>query len=348
MESPRRRDTAVDLALLGVGLTLESVEYVRDRLPRGVGVWVAEYTRDPYVTASLMTSARPAALGTAVSQAFPRSPLVTANAALDLDELSRGRFQLGLGSQVARANKRWHGITVEHPVERLTDYVHAVRAACTALAGGAPTYDGEFYSFDLSGRARTPRPSRVPPIHIAAVQPRMARAAGAAADGVVGHMLCTPSYLKATLLPEIAAGAATSGRDIEDVKLLLYRCCVPTDGGPEAEYDARRQIGWYASTRTYLSALDDMGFRDEALAAQAAMASGDQDALARAVSDDMLSAFAVVGTRAECLATLRTLSGEVDRFLLFPPYLGVEEDRLLAYHEAVLGLAGDHAQEAGV
>lgn len=343
----RAHEAAADIALLGVGLSISGIAHLRDRLPPSVGVWVAEYTRDPYVVATVLAAAHPPVLGTAVSQSFPRSPLVTAHAALDLDELTGGRFVLGLGSQVARANLRWHGIAVDRPVDRLTDYVRAVRAACEALRGGDPAYDGEFYRFDLTGRERVPAPQRVPPIYVAAVQPRMARAAGAVADGVVGHMLCTPAYLEAALLPEIEAGARAEGRDPGDVSLLLYRCCVPADASPHAEFDARRQIGWYASTRTYLPALREMGFGEEALRAQAAVRDRDEDALARAVSDRMLAAFAVVGSRAQCRAALRGLAGGADRLLLFPPYLSVPEERLVAYHEAVITLAAEHAGAAG-
>ena len=308
----------------------------------GIGVWAAEYTRDAYLTAALFADASAPVIGTAVAQAFPRSPLVTAHAALDLDELSGGRFALGLGSQVARANRRWHGIDADHPVERLTDYVRAVRAAFVALGGGEPSYEGPFYQLSLRGRTRTPTARRIPPVYLAAVQPRMARAAGAVADGLIGHMLATPEFLKQELVPAAHEGAQDTGRDSDSFEFLLYRCCLPADAAPDAEQDARRQVGFYAATRTYFPALAAMGFARQAEQAQRALAGDHLNDLAKAVDDTMLQAFAIVGTVEQCVTDLKRIGVSVDRLLLFPPYLGVQPARLREYHEAVLTVAVEY------
>lgn len=348
MGTAAQKDVApADLAILGVGLTTENLLRLRRLLPSNVGVWIAEYTRDAYVSAALLADAPVPVVGTAVAQAFPRSPLTTAYAALDLDELSRGRFVLGLGSQVARANERWHGIKTDRPVERLTDYIHAVRAAFEALRGGEPSYEGDFYQFNLRGRVRSPGFSRTPPIYIAAVQRRMARAAGAIADGAIGHMLATPDFLREELVPAIRTGSKEAGRADLPFEVLLYRCCVLADAAPEAERDARRQIGFYAATKTYLPALSAMGFGPQAERAQRALDQGRPDDLLKAVDDSMLEAFAIVGDQESCTKELRRLSSEVDRLLLFPPYLSVPSDRLMAYHETVLEIAAAHNRNPG-
>jgi probable F420-dependent oxidoreductase len=341
MSSDRRRAVA-DLAVLGVNLSAASLRDLRGALRPDVGAWIAEYTRDAYVTAAVLAEAGPARLGTAIAQAFPRSPLVTAHAALDLDELSGGRFTLGLGSQVRRANANWHGVRVERPVDQVADYVTAVRAAMDALRGGPKTYEGPFYQFDLRGRWRIPVPDRIPPILLAAAQPRMARAAGAVADGLVGHMLCTPAYFSERIAAAARAGAVGAGRDPDALELLVYRCCAVVGATPDAERDARRQIGFYAATRTYHPALAGMGFAAEAEKASAALASRDTTGLERAVSDAMLSAFATVGTVAECVRALREPhgpGGAADRMLLFPPYLDVPEESVRAAHATLIDVA---------
>jgi probable F420-dependent oxidoreductase len=347
----RRRATA-DLAFLGVGMPARDMLHIRDVLAgpaAGVSAWAAEYTRDAYLTCALFADVPAPVIGTAVAQAFPRSPLITAHAALDLDELSGGRFVLGLGSQVARANQQWHGIDTDHPVERLTDYVRAVRAAFVALGGGEPAFEGQYYRFNLRGRVRTPVARRNPPIYIAVVQPRMARAAGGVADGLVGHMLATPEFLHQELLPAVQAGARDANRSGDPFELLLYRCCVPSDIAPEAERDARRQVGFYAATKTYFPALAAMGFARQAEQAQRALADNRLDDLAHAVDDTMLGAFAVVGTADQCIAQLVHVGADLDRLLLFPPYLTVPPDRLREYHEAVLTVAvGYNARHAAV
>jgi probable F420-dependent oxidoreductase len=323
-------------------MRLADIQTLRSDLGDEVGVWVAEYTRDPYVVLTLLSEVRPARLGTAIAQAFPRSPLVTAHAALDIDELSGNRFTLGLGSQVKRANEKWHGLHVEQPVEQVADYVMAVRAAFVALRGGEPRYDGSHYHFDLSGRQRSPQPIRIPPIYLAAVQPKMAQAAGQVADGVVGHMLNTIEYFESELVPEIKNGAIASNRDPRAVDLLLYRCCSPTDGNPDAEREAKRQIGFYAATKTYFNALATMGFASEAKRAQQALASRDFRALEASVSDAMLTAFALVGSIAGCARRLRESGSTANRLLLFPPYLEIKPERLLESHRAVIEVAKLH------
>jgi probable F420-dependent oxidoreductase len=335
---PDRR-AAADLAFLGVGMSAAHIRQIRDVLASaapGVGVWAAEYTRDAYLTAAAFADLPAPVIGTAVAQAFPRSPLITAHAALDLDELSGGRFVLGLGSQVARANRQWHGIDADHPVERLTDYVCAVRAAFTALSGGESSFEGPYYRFNLRGRTRTPPAERTPPILIAAVQPRMARAAGEVADGLIGHMLATPEFVQKELLPAARAGAEAAGRSASAFQVLLYRCCLPTDVTTRAEHDARRQVGFYAATKTYFPALAEMGFARQAEHAQRALADGRLEDLASAVDDGMLQAFAIVGTRRDCLSELSRVGADMDRLLLFPPYLSVPPGQLRDYHEAVL------------
>lgn len=341
---PERR-AAVDLAFLGVGMPTRDMLHVRSVLAGttgGVGVWAAEYTRDAYLTAALFADVPTPVIGTAVAQAFPRSPLVTAHAALDLDELSGGRFVLGLGSQVARANRQWHGIDADHPVERLTDYVRAVRAAFAALSGGEPSFEGQYYRFNLRGRVRAPVAGRTPPVYIAVVQPRMARAAGVVADGLIGHMLATPEFLRQELLPAAQAGAQDAGRSGDPFEVLLYRCCVPSGTAPAAEQDARRQVGFYAATKTYFPALAAMGFARQAEQAQRALADGRLDDLAKAVNDTMLAAFAIYGTVDQCIDELRQIGENIDRLLLFPPYLTVLPDQLRNYHEAVLDVAAGY------
>jgi probable F420-dependent oxidoreductase len=346
---PGRR-AAGDLAFLGVGMPAAHMLQIRDVLAvaaAGVGVWAAEYTRDAYVTAALFADLPVPVIGTAVAQAFPRSPLVTAHAALDIDELSGGRFALGLGSQVARANRNWHGIDADHPVQRLTDYVRALRAAFTALNGGEASFESQYYRFNLRGRVRTPTAGRTPPIYLAAVQSGMARAAGAVADGLIGHMLATPDFLHQELLPAARAGAQDAGRSGDRFEVLLYRCCVPSDTAPEAEQDARRQVGFYAATKTYFPALAAMGFARQAEHAQRALADSRFDDLAKAVDDSMLQAFAVVGTTDQCIAQLPRVGAGLDRLLLFPPYLNVGPDRLRDYHEAVLAVLVGYLNAAG-
>jgi alkanesulfonate monooxygenase SsuD/methylene tetrahydromethanopterin reductase-like flavin-dependent oxidoreductase (luciferase family) len=155
-------------------------------------------------------------------------------------------------------------------------------------------------------------------------------------------MLHTEQYFDSRIVPEIAEGAAAIGRDPATIDLLLYRCCSPTDRNPRAERDARRQIGFYAATKTYFNALAEMGFAAEARRAQEALPSRDFDALERSVSDAMLAAFALVGDIEYCARRLSEIETSAHKLLLFPPYLNVSPDNLLESHWSVIEVAKLH------
>ena len=75
-------------------------------------------------------------LGTGIALAFTRSPMVLALEALDLDELSGGRFVLGLGAGVRRLNASWHAAAYDPPVRRMRELVAAARELMAALTEG--------------------------------------------------------------------------------------------------------------------------------------------------------------------------------------------------------------------
>src|SRR6266513_3055457 len=150
--------------------------------------WIAETGRTAFIQAAVAAQAtRRIRIGTSIALAFPRSPVITAMNARDLAELSGGRFVLGLGTQVKRVNEERFGVPFEHPAPKMGEYVEAVRAVLGAFGGHAPDHRGRFYSITMApfpGAGPAPGPI---PIYLAAVNVRMAEAAGRVADGISGH-----------------------------------------------------------------------------------------------------------------------------------------------------------------
>src|SRR5206468_10351960 len=146
-------------------------------------VWVAETARTAYIQAAVAAGATSrATIGTDIALAFPRSPAITAMTARDLSELSGGRFVLGLGSQVKRVNEQRFSVPFEHPAPKMEEYVHAVRAVLEGFGSGSVDHRGAFYSLTMAPfPGAGPAPGRVP-IHLAAMNERMAQAAGRAGD----------------------------------------------------------------------------------------------------------------------------------------------------------------------
>lgn len=237
--------------------------------------------------------------------AFPRSPTVLASQAWDLHANSGGRFVLGLGSQVKGHNERRFGIPWTAPAPRMRDYVRALRAVWTAWETRGPLrFDSEHYKLSLMTPDFSPAPTGLPmiPVTIAAVGEAMLRVAGQVADGVRLHPICSRKYLEDVCMPQLLEGMRRSGRSREnfDIHGGGFVCTGPDEETVAAEMNsARRRIGFYGSTRTYLPILEMHGLRDMGLKLHRLSVEGKWDEMAREVSDDAVRIFAACGTYAE-------------------------------------------------
>jgi len=207
-------------------------------------------------------------LGTAVAIAFPRSPMVTAQIAWDLQSYSGGRFILGLGTQVRAHIERRYGMNWEAPVAKLRDYIQALRTIWSAWQTGEKLdYRGEFYQHSLMTPFFDPGPIAKPhiPIYIAGVNEQLAHLAGETCEGFHVHPFHSVKYVNEIVQPQIAAGAAKAGRSASEVVLASSAFVVT---GPDAatidksRAMAREQIAFYASTPTYRIVLACHGWQD--------------------------------------------------------------------------------------
>ena len=163
-----------------------------------------------------------------IAVAFPRSPTVLASQAWDLQANSRGRFVLGLGSQVKGHNERRFGIPWSPPAPRLRDYVQALRAIWRCWeTRGKLDFQGEHYKLTLMTPDFSPEPTGLPmvPVTIAAVGEAMLRVAGQVCDGVRLHPLCSRRYLEEVCLPRIKDGMRRSGRSRANFDVHRRRLC---------------------------------------------------------------------------------------------------------------------------
>src|SRR6266545_1501490 len=239
-------------------------------------VWVAETARSVYVQAALAAQATERiTVGTAVALAFPRSPAITAMAARDLAELSGGRFVLGLGSQVKRVNEQRFSVPFEHPAAKMAEAVEAIRAVLGAFEGRPIDHRGRFYTITMPPFPGAPPAPGGVPIYLAAVNERMAEAAGRVADGISGHPMTSPRWIAEVLRPAIERGAADAGRDPSEVSLTTNLVVQVDPDGERARREAATQLGFYATTRTYAPVLEMHGFADLVGTLRKAYAKGD-------------------------------------------------------------------------
>lgn len=237
--------------------------------------------------------------------AFPRSPTVLASQAWDLNANAGGRFVLGLGSQVKGHNERRFGIPWTAPAPRMRDYIGALRAVWRAWeTRGKLSYDSPHYKLSLMTPDFSPRPTGLPmvPVTIAAVGDAMLRVAGQYCDGVRLHPICSRRYLEEVCMPQLAEGLRRGGRSRLhfDIHGGGFVCTGPDNATVAAEMDiARRRIGFYGSTRTYLPILQLHGLGDLGLKLHRMSVEGRWDDMAAEVSDDVVRIFAACGTFAE-------------------------------------------------
>lgn len=301
------------------------------------GLWVTEAAHNPYIAAALAAEAADGLIiGTDVAIAFPRSPMVTAQAAWDLAALSGGRFILGLGTQVKAHLERRFSVSADRPAARIREYILALRAIFDAFAKRAPLrFDGEFHRFSLLTDFFDPGPIEVPdpPIYLAGVNERLGQVAGEVADGFCVHPLNSPEYLSEVLRPSIEEGAKKAGRDASAVSLVAPVFVVVGEPGPELDRqrDAiRLQIAFYATTPSYRRVLEVHGRDDLGSRLGSLLRAGDREGMAAAIDDDLLDAFAVTAPwdgLAEAL--ISRFQGLADR--IFPYHTrGLDEPEVAA------------------
>ena len=267
------------------------------------GLWVAETAHNPYIACALAAGAADRlVLGTDVAVAFPRSPMVTAQAAWDLAALSSGRFILGLGTQVKAHLERRFSVSAERPAARIREYIVALRAIFDAFAKRAPLrFEGEFHRFSLLTDFFDPGPIEVsdPPIYLAGVNERLGQVAGEVADGFCVHPLNSPKYLAEVLRPAIEEGAKKGGRDASAVSLVAPVFTIIGEPGPELDRqrDAiRLQIAFYGTTPSYGRVLEVHGHDDLGARLGSLLRVGDRKAMVAAIDDELLDAFAVTAS----------------------------------------------------
>ena len=231
--------------------------------------------------ASLVLAAYAAAtervkLGTGVLPIYTRHPTAMAQMAATLDELSGGRFILGIGvSHKVTVEGMW-GMRLESPVDAMREYLTIVR---TSLRDGACGFDGRFFTARWTYSA--PRRPDLP-ILISALNPRMLELAGELADGVVLYM-CSPAYIRDRVIPALTAGRQKAGKPLEGFEIVAaVDACLTSDR--KAAHDVyRKTVERYAALPYYRKVMDASGFKDE-------LASGQ-------VSEGMVDELAAIGDR---------------------------------------------------
>ncbi len=267
------------------------------------GIVFTEGARTAYLSVAAAALATEALhLSTGVAVAFPRSPMVTAQAAWELAEVTGGHFRLGLGTQVRTHTERRYAASFDPPGPRLEEYVRAVRAIFRAFRGDEKlAFEGRYWNLSFLPAAWSPGPldGPDPPVDVAAVNPWMWQMAGRVADGVHVHPLHSTSYLDEVALPALRIGAEQSGRGAHPFVLTVPILTIVGDTDEERDATAsqvRTQLGFYGSTPAYAFQFDRLGFEGLGGRLNALLKQGDLAGQAALLTDEVLASFAVTAT----------------------------------------------------
>ena len=324
------------MATLGVcvlaGRMADTVEVATAADAAGLdAVWTSEFNDRSAVVAlaAMAHNTTRCRVGSAIAYAVGRSPLILANEARGLDELSGGRLVLGLGTGTKGMQIGWHGARdPESPAVRLEELVPLLRRLWR-LHEGPVKHDGRFYSMNLTATAAVLPPVREQiPIYTAGVNRRMIETAGRVSDGLVCHPTFSSRYVHEVVRPAIAKGAERTGRDPADVEVVGMLLCSVSEDEELARREVAAQIAFYAAPRAYAPMLEASGFADEAERIRQAFADRDHEAMIAAVTDEMLDAIAVAGTPEQVRAGLARRESDFDHLSLYSPSFTMSLERV--------------------
>jgi probable F420-dependent oxidoreductase len=270
-------------------------------------------------------------LMTNVAIAFPRSPMHLANAAYDLQQLSQGRFRLGLGTQVRAHVEKRFGARWGKPVRQMREWVLATRAILESWQNATKLdFRGEYTTHTLMTPAFNPGPNPfgIPKVMVGALGPKMNEMAAEVADGNLVMPFNSDRHMRERTMPAIERGLATAGRQRSDIEVVaeVIVGVGRTDAELEAARAVRSLIAFYGSTPAYKPVLDVEGWGDLQGELNTLSKQGQWAEMAKLITDDMMHTIAVYGTPDEVAAEIMSRFGTCDRIsAYFPGYPASDE-----------------------
>tara|TARA_Y100001934_G_C12272055_1_gene735459 strand:+ start:32 stop:1036 length:1005 start_codon:yes stop_codon:yes gene_type:complete len=281
------------------------------------GVGSAEMNHDPFFPLLIAAEhSESIELQTGIAVAFARSPMTLANQGHDLNAYSKGRFTLGLGSQIrAHITKRF-SMPWGAPAPQMRELILAMRAIWANWYDGEPLrFEGKYYNHTLMTPAFTPDNKQygAPKVTLAAVGPIMTEVAGEVADGLIIHPFSNEKYIREVTLPAVERGLAKSGRSRDNFEITYSPFII--SGKDEKTFEAQKaaakqRISFYGSTPAYKNVLGVHGWGDLQLELNKMSKQGQWAEMGELVTDDMLNTFGVMGEPKEVVPAIQDRYGD--------------------------------------
>ncbi|MGB3481577.1 MAG: TIGR03617 family F420-dependent LLM class oxidoreductase [Mycobacterium sp.] len=307
----------IQTALFGVDDAINRAQALKEA--GATGVFTFEGPSDVFAPLTLASTVGGLDLMTNVAIAFPRNPIHLAHQANDHQLLSRGRFTLGLGTQIRTQIEKRFGADFDKPVARMTELIAALRAIFEAWSTGSRLdFRGTYYRHTLMTPNFSPGPNPYgpPPIYVGALGPRLTRATAEHADGLLVMPFGSAKFLHENTMPAVRAGLAAAGRVAADFAVVPE---IIVSAG-EDHTAVRRLLAFYGSTPAYRPVLEVHGWGDLQPELHALSKQGRWQEMGALIDDEMLHTIAACGTPAEIAEHVRKrVDGVADTACLYQP-----------------------------
>jgi probable F420-dependent oxidoreductase len=306
------------------------------------GMNVPDGVHNGLLTATLALNAtRRIKVATSVLVAFPRSPMTVAQACWDLQALSLGRFELGLGTQIKQNIEDRYSALWQKPLTQMREYVLSLRAIFDSFEKSTPlNFEGEFYHFKRLQPFFNPGPfiNNAPPIYLGAVGDKMIALAAEAGDGLMAHPTNTsPGYVRQKIKPQLSVGAEKAGKNIKDIRLMLATQIAVglTDAEVMKQREKQRELmAFLYSTPAYWPSLELFGLQqgNEGLGKKLQLLTRENkwQEMKQLISDDLLDKVIVSGRYDEIATKLKNHYADVSDWITFPVPENPDEDEATA------------------
>ena len=284
----------------------------------GLGsLYTVEAGRSAMVTAAaVMHATEHATVGTYIANAYARDPWVTGLAARDLDEMSDGRFVLGMGTGNPHFNEWYMGVDTSKPLAKMRDFLNVVRAVVAGKAGEPVRYQGDVHSIRWRASWEPTRPTI--PVYLSASGPNMVRLAGEVSDGVGVGVMSSTRFLADMVRPNATAGCEAAGRDAAQLAFPMGAMISVNHDTEMARQATRAAIcGLYHPVPHpyYDSQLRQLGFGDFADKATELMPAGEIREAMALVPDEVIDTMTITGTPEECVTRIGEYEGLADEII---------------------------------
>jgi probable F420-dependent oxidoreductase len=297
------------------------------------GVYSLEGSWDPFFPLAIATEHAPELdIATGIAVAFPRNPSHIAYQAWDLQKFSKGKFSLGIGSQIKAHIEKRFGLEFDPPAPRMREYILAVKAFFDCWQNGSRLdFQGKYYSHTLMTQMFNPGPNPfgVPPVMLGALGPRMTEVAGEVADGLIVHPFNSMPFLEERAIPAVNRGLEKAGRSRDDFTLQVNAIVITGETDQQyqaAEDSVKGLLGFYGSTPAYRPPMDAVGLGHLQPELNALSKEGKWDKLGNYIDATFLEAFCTSGKPEDIAGKLKAKYGKyADRLAIYAPYAAPDE-----------------------